>query len=153
MTDLAASIGLAQLSAVEDRRRRRQDVWNAYNESLKELPLVLPPPPEPDTHHAWHLYTPLIADGPNSLTRDRVIAAMRAENIGVGIHYIPVHALRYYRRRFGFRSSDFPNASFIGERTFSLPLSPEMSIEDVRDISNGLARIVRYYHAGSVQGE
>jgi dTDP-4-amino-4,6-dideoxygalactose transaminase len=72
---------------------------------------------------------------------------MEAENIGVGIHYEPVHAQPYYRERLGYRDVDLPNSSYIGERTISLPLSAGMTEEDVSDVCVALGRILRYYPA------
>jgi dTDP-4-amino-4,6-dideoxygalactose transaminase len=60
-----------------------------------------------------------------------------------------VHQHPYYRQRFGFADSDFPNATFVGERTISLPLSPAISEQDVVDVTTALARIFRYYKAAA----
>lgn len=147
MTDLAAAVALPQLAAVEEHWRRREQVWQAYNQRLSSLPLRLPPPAEPGSRHAYHLYTPLLCLEEMGADRETIIAAFDAENIGVGIHYVPVHQNPYYRRRFGFTGADFPNATFVGERTLSLPLSPAMTEQDVDDVASALARIVRYYQA------
>jgi dTDP-4-amino-4,6-dideoxygalactose transaminase len=149
MTDLAAALALPQLGRIEEHGKRREQVWQAYNERLSGMPLVLPPPAEPDTRHARHLYTPLLSLEETGAPREKIIAALAAENIGVGIHYVPVHQQPYYRERFGFADSDFPNATFVGERTISLPLSPAMSEQDVEDVATALARIFRYYKAGA----
>jgi dTDP-4-amino-4,6-dideoxygalactose transaminase len=149
MTDLAAALGLPQLAAVEERWPKREQVWAQYNERLKDLPLLRPAPGDADSRHAYHLYTPLLVLEELGVTREKIIAALDAENIGVGIHYIPVHQQPYYRQRFGFADSDFPNAAFVGERTFSLPLSPAMSEQDVSDVVNALSRIFRYYAAAA----
>lgn len=149
MTDVAAALGLPQLADVERRWTRREEIWHAYTDRLKELPLLLPPPPEPDTRHAYHLYTPLLLLERLKVQRETVIAALRAENIRVGIHYVPVHMQPYYRRRFGFQASAFPNAAFVGKRTLSLPLSPRLTIEDVSDVYAALARVLRHYAADS----
>jgi len=145
MTDISAALGLVQLSAIEERWKRRQEVWQAYRCGLKEVLLVLPPDAGPDDRHAYHLYTPLLVPERLGVGRNEVIRALRAENIGVGIHYVPVHRQPYYRRKFGFRPSDFPNAAFVGERTLSLPLSANLSATDVSDVCTALARILRYY--------
>jgi dTDP-4-amino-4,6-dideoxygalactose transaminase len=147
MTDIAAALGLPQLAKLEERWPRREHIWLQYNEQLKELPLVLPPDTEPQSRHAYHLYTPLLMLEELRVGRAEIIAALKAENIGVGIHYVPVHQQSYYRRRFGFKDSDFPNATFVGERTFSLPLSPAMSEQDVTDVVTALTRVCRYYAA------
>jgi len=149
MTDLAAALGLPQLAKIEEHWRQRERVWSQYNEQLKELPLLLPPSTEPDSRHAYHLYTPLLMLEELRVGREEIIAALEAENIGVGIHYVPVHQHPYYRKQFGYVDSDFPNATFVGERTLSLPLSPAMSEPDISDVITALARILRYYAASA----
>jgi dTDP-4-amino-4,6-dideoxygalactose transaminase len=145
MTDLAASLGLPQLQTIEERWRQRKQIWLAYTERLKELPLLLPPPAAQDSWHAYHLFTPLLVLEELGVDRQTIIAALDAENIGVGIHYVPVHQHPYYRQQFGFVDSDFPNAAFVGERTLSLPLSSATTEQDVDDIATALTRIFRYY--------
>jgi dTDP-4-amino-4,6-dideoxygalactose transaminase len=149
MTDLAASLGLPQLTTIEERWRQREQIWRTYTERLKQLPLLLPPPPAAGSRHAYHLFTPLLVLEKLGVDRQTIIAALDAENIGVGIHYIPVHQHPYYRQQFGFVDSDFPNASFVGERTISLPLSSAMSEQDVDDMATALTRIFRYYAASA----
>jgi dTDP-4-amino-4,6-dideoxygalactose transaminase len=149
LTDLAAALALPQLGMIEEHWKRREQIWQAYNEQLNGMPLLLPPAPEPDTRHAYHLYTPLLSLEEIGVSREKIVAALAAENIGVGIHYVPIHQQPYYRERFGFADSDFPNATFVGERTISLPLSPAMSEQDVEDVATALARIFRYYKAAA----
>lgn len=149
MTDLAAALGLPQLAKIEERWQRRQQLWSQYNKQLKQLPLLLPAVNEPESRHACHLYTPLLKLEELRSGRSEIIAALEAENIGVGIHYLPVHQHPYYRRQFGFEDADFPNATFVGERTISLPLSPAMSERDVADVATAMTRICRYYSASA----
>ncbi len=149
MTDLAAALALPQLNVVEEHWKRREELWMAYNERLRGLPLQLPAPPEADSRHAFHLYTPLLLLDQIGASREQLIAALDAENIGAGIHYVPVHRQPYYRQRFGFTDADFPNATYVGECTVSLPLSPEMSQQDVDDVADALTRIFRYCKASA----
>jgi dTDP-4-amino-4,6-dideoxygalactose transaminase len=149
MTDVAAALALPQLVSVEGRWRQREQLWRAYNERLAALPLQLPAPSPAESRHALHLYTPLLASEEIGASREQIIAALDAENIGVGIHYVPVHQQPYYRERFGFQDSDFPNASYVGERTISLPLSAGMSEKDVEDIAAALKRIFRYHKSAA----
>ena len=147
MTDIAAALGLPQLAKIEERWPLRERIWLQYNKQMKELPLVLPPDTEPQSRHAYHLYTPLLMLEELRVGRAEIVAALEAENIGVGIHYVPVHQQPYYRQQLGFKDSDFPNATFVGERTLSLPLSPAMSEHDAADVVTALTRICRYYAA------
>jgi dTDP-4-amino-4,6-dideoxygalactose transaminase len=145
MTDLTAALGLPQLATIEERWQRREEIWLRYAERLKDLPLVVPPPVDRESRHAYHLFAPLLVLEEFGVDRQAIVTALDAENIGVGIHYVPVHQHPYYRQQFGFVDSDFPNASFVGERTISLPLSPAISIQDVDDVAAALARIFHHY--------
>ena len=145
MTDVAAALALPQLDSVHKNWQQREKLWRVYNKRLAALPLQLPAACKLDSRHACHLYTPLLALEEIGASREQVIAALDAENIGVGIHYVPVHQQPYYRQRLGLRDTDFPNATYVGERTISLPLSAGMSERDVDDVAGALKRIFRYY--------
>ena len=145
MNDIAASLGLMQLQTLGLRWKQRERLWHAYDGALKGLPLVLPPSPEPDTVHAYHLYTPLLKLEELTVSRAAIIAAVRRENITLGVHYIPAHNQPYYRSRYHLKRQGFPNASLIGDRTISLPLSCELSLQDVADVSTALRRVLRHY--------
>ena len=147
MTDMEAALGLPQIPLLEERWAQRERLWLAYNQQLEGLPLTLPEMGNPESRHAYHLYTPLLQLARLTVGRHQIVAALEAENIGVGVHYEPVHAQPYYREHLGYRDADLPNSSYIGERTISLPLSAGMTEEDVSDVCNALARILAYYAA------
>jgi len=134
MMDIQAAIGIHQLKRVDKYWEHRQNVWQKYNEAFKDLPCITPSEPEPDTRHAYHLYTPLIDIDKLEKSRDWVLNALTAENIGVGVHYLPVHLHPFYRKTFGWKDGDFPNAEWIGERTVSLPLSAALDEKDIQDV-------------------
>jgi len=127
---------------VERYWQRRAEIWQKYNEAFRHLPCILPAEPEPDTRHAYHLYTPLIDIERLGKSRDWVLDALSAENIGVGVHYLPVHIHPFYRRMLGWKKGDYPNAEWIGERTLSLPLSPALSNEDVDDVIRAFTKVL-----------
>jgi dTDP-4-amino-4,6-dideoxygalactose transaminase len=133
LTDIAASIGLTQLSQVDGWLRRRDEVWARYDEAFSDLPAVRPPPAEADTVHARHLYTLLIGDDA-PVDRDQFMFEIHKRQIGTGVHYRALHTLPYYAERWGFRPEQFPNAEWIGARTVSLPLTPKLTDGDVSRI-------------------
>ena len=114
-------------------------------ERLGDLPLTLPSVGADENRHAYHLYSPLLDLDKLSVDRQQVVSAIEAENIGVGIHYEPVHTQPFYTERFGRHHSNLPNATYIGERTLSLPLSAGMSESDAVDVCHALRRILDYY--------
>lgn len=140
MTDLQAALGIHQLARVEENLRRREQVWEAYDEAFADLPVFLPAAAEPGTRHARHLYTLLLDVDSHSLTRDDLLSALHRDNIGTGVHYRALHLHPYYRDRFGYEPDDFPNAEWISERTLSLPLSPKLADADVEDVIAAVRR-------------
>jgi dTDP-4-amino-4,6-dideoxygalactose transaminase len=142
LTDLAASIGLHQLTGVEARWQRRQAIWRYYEAALTDLPLRLPAPPAPGTRHALHLFTCLIDDARTTVTRDQVLARLHALRIGAGVHYRPVHQHPWYRRHYGARTGTLPHAEWVGARTLSLPLTGSMTDADAADVVRALRHIL-----------
>ncbi len=143
MMDLQAAIGIHQLPRVERYWRRRSEIWARYNNAFADLPVFLPPDPEPNTRHAFHLYTLLLDLDRCSIRRDDFLQKMTERKIGVGVHYIALHLHPFYRKTFGYRRGDFPNAGWISERTVSLPLSPKLSEKDVQDVIRAVRTILR----------
>ena len=145
MTDIQASLGLHQLARIESNWQRRDAIWTRYDEAFAGLPLATPPPLDKCTRHARHLFTILLELEHLRVSRDEFAAALQAENIGCGIHFIGLHLHDYYRDRFGFRPEDFPNATFVSERTLSLPLSAKLTDEDLGDVIEAVRKLMRYY--------
>jgi hypothetical protein len=110
--------------------------------AFKDLPVFLPAPVEPNTRHAYHLYTLLLDLNKLNITRDQFLEEMTKNNIGVGVHFRAVHLHPYYQKRFKYRRGAFPNADWISERTVSLPLSPKLSAEDVNDVIMTVTKIL-----------
>jgi perosamine synthetase len=70
---------------------------------------------------------------------------LRAENIGVNVHYIPVHLHPYYRDRFGFRPGDFPVAEAAYDALISLPMFHGMTDQDVEDVMAAVGKVSAAY--------
>ncbi|MBA7617849.1 UDP-4-amino-4-deoxy-L-arabinose--oxoglutarate aminotransferase [subsurface metagenome] len=142
MMDIQAAIGIHQLPRVEKYWERRQEIWSRYNEAFQDSPVFIPAPVEPNTRHAYHLYTLLLNIDKLSITRDDFLNEMTKKNIGVGVHYIALHLNPYYRKNFGYKRGDFPNAEWISNRTVSLPFSAKLTDEDVEDVIETVREIV-----------
>jgi dTDP-4-amino-4,6-dideoxygalactose transaminase len=147
MMDLQAAIGIHQLQRVEQNWRRREAIWRRYNEALNDLPLTLPSDPEPNTRHAYHLYTVLVDEALTGITRDDFLQAMTELNIGVGVHYLSLAEQPFYQERFGWRPEDYPEATRIGRQTVSLPLSPKLNDRDVEDVLAAIREVISGHHA------
>lgn len=134
MMDIQAAIGYHQLQRIGRYLGMREHIWQCYDEAFQDLRVTTPLPPEPDTVHARHLYTLLLDIDRLKITRDDFLQRMHERNIGTGVHFISVHQHPYYRETFGFQTNDFPTATYISERTVSLPLSAKLTDEDVADV-------------------
>jgi dTDP-4-amino-4,6-dideoxygalactose transaminase len=134
MTDLAASLGLAQLAKAERMARRRCEIAAAYDAAFGDHPALQIPTHRPGEAHAWHLY--MLRLHLNHLTLDRAafVAELKARNIGTSVHYIPLHIQPWYRETYGYRPEDYPVAYREYLREISLPIHPRMTDEDVQDV-------------------
>jgi dTDP-4-amino-4,6-dideoxygalactose transaminase len=141
LTDVQAAVGLHQLARLDEWIERRAYLWERYDALLADLPLQTPPPPEPYTRHARHLYQVLLAPDAR-LTRDQLLDALTERKIGTGVHYRAVHLHPYYRDKYRLGEDDLPVASDISERTLSLPLSPKVSEADQDDVVDALTDLL-----------
>lgn len=145
LTDIGCALGLSQLAKLEENLARRREIAERYTAAFLNLPGVVPPVVRPDARPAWHLY-PIRLD-PATLTaaKDEVLRALRAEGLGVTVHYVPVHLHPYYRDRFGYRRGDFPVAEAAHERLISLPIFHGMRERDVADVIRAVTKVVTHY--------
>jgi len=143
MMDLQAAIGIHQLERVERNWQKRGDIWKCYNEALSDLPIELPTDPEPESRHAYHLYTIRMDKDRTGISRDDFLNAMTANNIGVGVHYMSIAEHPYYQKTFGWKPEDYPNAMRIGRETVSLPLSAKLTDKDMKDVIMTLSKILK----------
>lgn len=124
MTELQAALGLSQLLRLDEFIFRRHQLAEQYDELLADLPIQLPYRNK-QNHSALHLY-PIQVE---ARIRRQLFDYLRENNIGVNVHYIPVHTQPYYRERFGFAQGDFPNAERYYAGAISLPLYYDLSDE------------------------
>ena len=138
MTDVQAAVGLHQLPHLDEWIDERARVWDRYDALLADLPLETPPPPEAGTRHARHLYQVLVGRDA-AASRDELMTSLTRRRIGVGVHYRACHLHPYYRDRYGLAPERFPVATDLSTRTLSLPLSPDLTEDDVLDVAAALA--------------
>jgi dTDP-4-amino-4,6-dideoxygalactose transaminase len=143
MLDLQAAIGLHQLPKLEGFIAARDRMARTYDEALARLPaLTLPARVAYPARHSWHIYTPLLDPAAARMSRDDFLLALKGENIGTGLHYVAVHLHPYYRDTWGYRRGDFPQAEYVSDRIFSLPLFPRMTADDQADVVAALSRLL-----------
>jgi perosamine synthetase len=144
LTDLACALGLSQLAKLSANIARRRHIAAIYSSRLRDLPLMLPFV-DAQADPSWHLYPVRLQIENIKVGRDQVFRALRAENLGVNVHYIPIHLHAYYRETFGYQIGDFPVAERAYERLISLPLFHAMNDQDVDDVVTTVTKVLNRY--------
>ncbi|PJZ69723.1 UDP-4-amino-4,6-dideoxy-N-acetyl-beta-L-altrosamine transaminase [Leptospira perolatii] len=133
MTDIAAAIGIVQLSEAEELWKRRKWIAERYLAEFSDLPFLHLPSPMKNGEHSWHLFRVEVDRVTDKIDRDILCAELKKRNIGTSLHFIPLYEHPFYQR-FGMDKKNFPNSNAMYRRTLSLPLFPGMSDSDVDDV-------------------
>ena len=147
LTDLQAALGLVQLRRLDEFMDVRRRVCAVYDEELADVPgLRTPPRPwNDDVRHAHHLYIVEVDPEAYGCDRDDLLEALRAENIGAGIHYRAAHLHPYYRRTLALPDGALPETERLSERVLSLPLSASMSEDDAARVALAVRRLHAHF--------
>lgn len=142
MTDLQAALGVAQVKKLPVFVDRRREIVSEYNEAFSIMPGLIPPYQHPEANSSWHLYVLRFDLAQFNTGRRQIFEALRAENIGVHVHYIPVYYQPYYQQ-IGYSKGLCPVAEATYEEIISIPLFPRMNSQDVQDV---IAAVQKVYH-------
>jgi len=142
ISDVQCALGLSQLSRVDEYVARRHDIAKQYNQALSVLPVTLPHQAS-NIYSAFHLYVIKLKLDQIKKSRSEIFDAMRAANIGVNVHYIPVHIQPYYKN-LGFEKGQFPEAEQYYEEALTLPLWPGMTTEMIEYVASALRNSLEY---------
>ncbi|MBF8982967.1 UDP-4-amino-4,6-dideoxy-N-acetyl-beta-L-altrosamine transaminase [Lutibacter sp. B2] len=144
ITDIQCALGISQLQKLDGFITRRRKLVKKYNECLSKIDGVIIPYEEEYSNSSWHLYVIQIELEKFKGERKEIFEALKAENIGVNVHYIPVYYQPYYKR-LGYKKGLCPNAEKLYERMITLPLFPKMSDEDLQDVVDAVDKVLTYY--------
>jgi len=144
LTDIACALGLSQLDKLAANLARRREIAAQYAEAFRDLPAIVVPAVRDGVNPAWHLYPVRLKLEMLAVGRGEIFRALRAENIGVNVHYIPVHQHPYYRERFTLKES-YPVAEDAYERLISLPMFHGMTDADVGDVVRAVSKVISPY--------
>lgn len=145
LSDVAAALGLAQLERFDEWLARRRELAAAYLARLGGHPLIELPTVSADADPAWHFMFGLLRLDRLTVDRGQVYQALRAEGIGVNVHYIPVHRHPYYQDH--FPGVSMPVAESAYERLLTLPLHAGMTDADLDDVITAVDKVTTAYRA------
>ena len=140
LSDVLAAIALCQLDKLERHAEIRRRQFAAYDEAVAELDGISPLARDERDVHALHLYVVRVDADSAGASRDEYQRALAEENIATSIHFLAVHRLTWYRKRFPDQPS-LPVAEKASDEVLSLPLSPAHSDEDIADAVAALRRV------------
>ena len=146
LTDIGAALGSSQLERMEAFLATRRRLAARYLERLAGHELLDPPVVEDGADPAWHFAFVQLRLDRLRVGRGDIYRALRAEGIGVNVHYIPVHRHTFYRERYPGVSMPVVEAAY--ERLLTLPLFPAMTLADLDDVVTALDKVTTAYRAG-----
>ncbi|PEN39552.1 UDP-4-amino-4,6-dideoxy-N-acetyl-beta-L-altrosamine transaminase [Bacillus toyonensis] len=144
LTDIQAALGLSQLSKLDSFIKTRKKYVDIYNKEFSYLSEITIPKQLPQTDSSWHLYIIRLNTKLLKCNRKEIYEALQRENIGVNVHYIPVHLQPFYQK-LGYGKGICPQAENIYEEIITLPLFPKMTEADVWDVIQAVRKVFSFY--------
>lgn len=147
MSDMQAALGIHQLPKIDRFWKKRKEIVEEYNRAFEGMPELLPllQTPKENCKNAYHLYVVRFKTELLSADREQLIAALQAENIGIGVHYRAIHLHPYYQKSLKLKKGSLPVAEYASERVISLPLYPSLSDDDVENVIEAVKKVVTTY--------
>jgi len=145
ITDFQCALGLSQLKKLDRFIQRRREIAARYNEAFAGIEEIITPVEREDAQAVYHIYVIQLQLEKLKSDRKEVYEALREKNIGVNVHYLPVHLHPFYQRKFGYKKGDYPKAEGYYERAITLPLFPKMSDEDVEYVIGAVMKVITNY--------
>jgi perosamine synthetase len=145
LTDFQCALAMNQLTKLSGWMKRRQEIAKRYDVAFSGMPEITPLSMRKDVSHAYHLY--VIRLNPEKIHTDRatIFKALRAEGIGVNVHYIPVHLHPFYQKKLGTNRGLCPVAEKAYDEIISIPIFPKMNDNDVNDVINAVQKVIRVF--------
>jgi len=132
ITDFQCALGISQLKKLDKFIERRREIAQIYNEAFKNIREMTIPYEKPNVKSACHLYVLQIDFEKIGKTRKQLFEYMRANNILLQVHYIPVYLQPYYQQNLEYKGDDCCIAEKFYGKAVSLPLFPKMTNPDIK---------------------
>ncbi len=145
MADTQAAMALPQMDRIEDYLKMRQKLEKIYTDAFREVPQVNSLQRIDGIRHAENMYVIKLDLDHLKIDRDEFIKALQAENIFTSVHYRALHLQPYYRETFGYKEGDCPAAEDVSDRILTLPFSPKLTEDDVKDAITAVKKIAAHF--------
>ena len=145
LTDIQCALGLSQLKKLNSFIKRRRKIVAKYNQAFRKVKEIITPTEKNYVKSAWHIYPIQLRLERLRVNRRKIFEFLRLENLGVQVHYMPIHLHPFYKKKFGYKRGDFPKAENYYKRAITLPLFPKMTEKDIEYVIKTVEKIISYY--------
>ena len=153
LTDIAAAIGIHQLSRAEEMRRAREEIAHLYLQAFDEISEIELPPEDGNRIHSWHLFPIRLCLDRLSISRNQFIEKLKAAGVGCSVHWRPLHLHPYYQETFDWRAEEFPVATTLWPRLVSLPIFPDMSPAEIEYVVDTVKVICKQHASSNLEAQ
>jgi perosamine synthetase len=142
LSEINAALGIAQMSRLDEILANRRRVAHAYMERLMTNRYLILPTLDDDTHMSWFVFVVRLNDLFDPEDRDLVMQELRAEGVGCGNYFPPIHLQPYMVEQFEFKKGDFPITEYISARTLALPFFSRMTELQIDTVCETLGKVL-----------
>ncbi len=144
ITDMQAALLISQLGKLDLFAGRRKELVKMYDEAFRDMPEIVVQKEIPESDTVRHLYIIQLDTDLLTCGRTEIFDALKAEGVGVNVHYIPVYSFPYYQK-LGYKMGTCPNAERLYERIISIPLYYGMTDSDAGKVIEAIKKVINYY--------
>lgn len=141
LSDIQCALGVSQLQKLSKFVKRRREIASIYDNALRDYPVISPLSVRDHVLHSYHLYAVKVQLDQIGMNREQIFSALRAENIGVNVHYMPVYRHPLYKLVGTNENNRCLTAESVYEQLLSLPIFPDMTNEDVSHVVDAIEKL------------
>jgi dTDP-4-amino-4,6-dideoxygalactose transaminase len=140
LNEVQAALGIAQLKRIDEINKKRIEAAHYYTQKLQKIKGIIPPYEAKDRTHVYHLYAIRVTEQKSGINRDNLYKKLSNEDIGLSVHYTPLHLLTFYKKTLHYKTGDFPTAEKISKQILSLPIYPTITKPQIDYVTQKISK-------------
>ena len=143
ISDFQCALGISQLNKLNKFIKKRNNIAKIYNSYFGDFDLFSVPKIQENSVHAFHLYPLLINFKKSKISKEKLFKELKRKNILPQVHYIPIHLQPFYKKKYGFKRGDYPEAEKFYDQEISLPIFYSLKYNDIKYISDVILKNIK----------